>query len=55
MSEAGHRVLPHEPRAFGKPADAPAAGVEAMRAGAPPAAAPRGRPADPDAMARLAV
>ena len=55
MSEAGHRVLPHEPRAFGKPADAPAAGVEAMRAGAPPAAAPGGRPADPDAMARLAV
>ena len=54
MSEAGHRVLPHEPRAFGKSAGAPAAGAE-MRAGAPPVAAPRGGPADPDDMARLAV
>jgi len=55
MSEAGHRVLPHQPRAFGKSADAPAAGVDAMRPATTPAAAPGARPADADAMARLAV
>jgi len=55
MSEAGHRVLPHEPRAFGKAADAPAAGADTMRPATPQVAAPRVRPADPDAMARLAV
>jgi len=55
MSEAGHRVLPQEPRAFGKPADALAAGADAMRPATTPVAAPRVRPADPDAMARLAV
>src|SRR4029434_8302200 len=55
MSEAGHRVLPHEPRAFGKPADASATGADTMRAGAPSTGASRGGPADPDAMARLAT
>jgi len=55
MSEAGHRVLPHEPSAFGKAADAPAAGADTMRPATPQVAAPRVRPADPDAMARLAV
>jgi ABC-type nitrate/sulfonate/bicarbonate transport system permease component len=55
MSEAGHRVLPHEPRAFGKSADAPAAAIDAMPTVEAPLVAPRQRPADAEAMARLAV
>ena len=52
MSEAGNRVLPQKARAFHASADAADAG--APPAATPPAVAP-GRPADAEAMHRLAV